>query len=88
SVGDSAKTPATVLQGEGAAARAIPVAWPLSADWSGSRGLCVKGSGKKGRCVASYSPATGVLTALRPGTVTLAVTVNGERAERRVVVAR
>ncbi|SCE29934.1 hypothetical protein GA0115246_1139823, partial [Streptomyces sp. SolWspMP-sol7th] len=40
------------------------------------------------RDTAAYDPATGRLTALRPGTVTLAVTVSGVRTEARVTVRR
>ncbi|AXK37236.1 multidrug transporter [Streptomyces armeniacus] len=88
SVGDTAEAAATVLQGEGANAREVPVGWPMSADWSGSREMCVGSGGDSGRkgCAASYDPVTGKLKALRPGTITLAVEVNGARAEREVVV--
>ncbi|MDT0379905.1 phosphodiester glycosidase family protein [Streptomyces sp. DSM 42041] len=77
---------ATVRQGEGAGAGEVPVAWPVSADWSGSRNLCLGDGRPKRRCDAAFDPATGVLTALRPGTVSLAVEVNGARAERTVVI--
>lgn len=92
-VGESAKTAATVLQGEGTALREVPVGWPLSADWSGSRDLCVRaghGAGGHGagghRCAATYDPVTGTLKALRAGTVTLQVEVNGALAERQIVL--
>lgn len=78
--GETARAAATVQQGEGAGAREVPVGWPLSADWSGSRNLCLTGERARGRCVASFDPATGVLTGLRPGTVSLTVEVNGARA--------
>jgi hypothetical protein len=88
-VGESARAAATVTQGEGESARKVPVGWPLSADWSGSGNLCVKGGRSAAddarvRCSASYDPQTGTLTAHRPGTVTLAVDVAGERTERQV----
>ncbi len=87
-VGGQATASATVRQGSGPAARRVPVGWPVSADWPGSPGLCVKGAVPRGRCVASYDPADGTLTGRRPGTVTLAVLVNGERAAQRVTVGR
>ncbi|MEU7318229.1 phosphodiester glycosidase family protein [Streptomyces sp. NPDC007083] len=88
SVGGQATASATVRQGSGPTARRVPVDWPVSADWPGSRGLCVKGAVPRGRCVASYDPTDGTLTGRRPGTVTLAVLVNGERAAQRVTVSR
>ncbi|MCH6159665.1 phosphodiester glycosidase family protein [Streptomyces marispadix] len=92
-VGESAQASATVVQGSGESARKVPVGWPVSADWSGSGNLCVKGGRSaaddvRTRCAASYDPRTGTLTAHRPGTVTLAVEVSGERAERQVTIAR
>ncbi|MCT2593886.1 phosphodiester glycosidase family protein [Streptomyces sp. N2-109] len=91
-VGASGKAGATVHQGTGDKVREVPVGWPLSADWSGSGNLCVDGEHRKGekkkRCVASYDPVTGTLKALRAGTVTLEVKVNGARAEREVVLRR
>ncbi|WP_206322658.1 phosphodiester glycosidase family protein [Streptomyces sp. HNM0575] len=93
-VGGSARAAATVVQGSGDTARKVPVGWPLSADWSGSGNLCVKGGRAtaaddvRTRCAASYDPRTGSLTAYRPGVVTLAVDVNGERTERQVRILR
>ncbi|MFG3255591.1 phosphodiester glycosidase family protein [Streptomyces sp. NPDC048172] len=82
--GTSDRATATVRQGT----REIPASWPLSADWPSSPGLCVKDTVARGRCVATYDPATGTLTGRRPGTVKLAVLVNGSRAEREVRVVR
>ncbi|GGO51453.1 hypothetical protein GCM10012287_33510 [Streptomyces daqingensis] len=91
-VGETGRASASVVQGTGEAAREVPVGWPLSADWSGSGGLCVRDDGppRRGgkRCAASYDPRSGTLTALRPGTVELRVTVNGERTERKVKLVR
>jgi hypothetical protein len=55
----------------------VPVTFPVSSDWWGSS-LLHLGSAKTAPfwAVASYDPATGQLTALRPGTVQLGVTVN------------
>ncbi|GAA2629123.1 phosphodiester glycosidase family protein [Streptomyces axinellae] len=87
-VGGTADVSAAVTQGAGAGARHIPVGWPMSADWPGSPGLCVRGTVPRGRCVASYDPDSGALTGNRPGKVTLAVTVNGTRSAREVTVTR
>lgn len=83
--GTSAKAAATVVQGT----REVPVGWPLSADWSGSPGLYV-GAARHAKPwhTAAYDPATGTLTALRTGTVTLTVEVNGARQSARVTVTR
>jgi 3',5'-cyclic AMP phosphodiesterase CpdA len=72
--GQSAAASATVIQGD----RRVPVSFPVSADWWGSTLLHI-GPAKTAPfwAVASYDPATGQLTALRPGTAQLGVTVNG-----------
>ncbi|NSC21035.1 multidrug transporter [Streptomyces albus subsp. chlorinus] len=88
SVGGSGTASATVEQGTGPGARRVPVGWPVSADWPGSAGLCVRGSVPRGRCVAGYDPKSGVLRGRAPGTVTLSVLVNGVRAEQKVTVTR
>ncbi|OEV13480.1 phosphodiester glycosidase family protein [Streptomyces nanshensis] len=92
-VGASTHATAAVTQGEGASARKVPVTWPVSADWSGSGNLCVRGGRSAAddtrvRCAASYDPRDGTLTAYRPGTVRLAVEVSGERTERQVTITR
>ncbi|MEU7241778.1 phosphodiester glycosidase family protein [Streptomyces sparsogenes] len=82
--GQDAEVAATLLQGGGAEPRRVPVAFPVSADWTGSPNLFVGDPDKarhRPRYVAAYDPATGRLTALRPGTATLAVTVNGVTAK-------
>lgn len=64
---------ATVHQG----GRAVPVDYPVSAAWAGSSGVHVGSLQDAGsRVLASYDPRTGVLSALRPGTGSLSVTVN------------
>ncbi|SFS69919.1 3',5'-cyclic AMP phosphodiesterase CpdA [Streptomyces harbinensis] len=87
--GTEAAVAATVVQGDGAGARAVPVGYPVSADWSGSRALHLGPPGEAGRRqVAAFDPATGLLTALRPGEVTLRVEVSGVREEITVRVTR
>ncbi|MFF5566938.1 phosphodiester glycosidase family protein [Streptomyces sp. NPDC012623] len=88
-VGRSARITATLTQGTSAdRARAVPVAFPLSADWTGSLNLRVGApAGARPRHAAAFDPATGTLTALRPGTVTLAVTVGGVTRRARVLIA-
>ncbi|MFF4232001.1 phosphodiester glycosidase family protein [Streptomyces sp. NPDC001820] len=83
--GDSEDAGATVSQG----ARRVPVAFPLSADWTGSPNLYIGDpQNARHRHAAVFDPTTGRLTALRPGTVTLAVTVGGvtRRTEVRIAV--
>ncbi|MFG2010158.1 phosphodiester glycosidase family protein [Micromonospora sp. NPDC048868] len=84
-VGTPATVTATVTQPGG---RTVPVAAPVSADWSASPNVHV-GSilGLKPWHVARFDPATGKLTALRPGAqVKLAVAVNGARAEATITL--
>ncbi|MET7617860.1 phosphodiester glycosidase family protein [Streptomyces sp. NPDC005408] len=81
--GRSEAAGATVTQG----ARRVPVAFPLSADWTGSPNLFIgPPEDARHRHVASFDPTTGRVTGLRPGVVTLAVTVGGvtQRTEIRV----
>lgn len=75
---------ARVTQG----ARTVPVAFPLSADWTGSPNVRIGAAdGARRHHIATLDPATGTLTALRPGAVTLAVTVNGETRQVRIRIA-
>jgi hypothetical protein len=55
----------------------VPVSFPVSADWFGSSLLHI-GPARTAPfwAVAAFDPATGLITALRPGTVQLGVTVN------------
>ncbi|MGW7053208.1 phosphodiester glycosidase family protein [Streptomyces sp. NPDC054887] len=83
--GRNAAVRATVTQGP----RRVPVAFPLSADWTGSPNLHLgPARGARPRHTAAFDPATGTLMALRPGAVTLAVTVNGTTQRTEVRVAR
>lgn len=73
-VGQSTVVSANVRQ----ANRTVPVAYPVSARWSASPNVHIGQSKDAKRYhTAVFDPATGELTALRPSTVTLAVTVNG-----------
>ncbi|WP_254706477.1 phosphodiester glycosidase family protein [Streptomyces lunaelactis] len=83
SPGHAADAGAMVTQGP----RRVPVTFPLSADWTGSPNLYIGApEDVRHRHAAAFDPTTGRLTALRPGTVTLAVTVAGvtQRAEIRI----
>ncbi|MFF3467055.1 phosphodiester glycosidase family protein [Streptomyces sp. NPDC002619] len=88
-VGDRAEASATLTQD---GTRTVPVAWPVSANWSGTRVHVADPDGEQGNHygdqVVSYDPATGALTALRTGTAVLRVTVNGVTAERTITVRR
>ncbi|TDE11507.1 phosphodiester glycosidase family protein [Jiangella asiatica] len=76
-VGDTAALTATVVQG----ARSVPVAYPVSSRWVPSAAVHVGPVDEAGvRHVASFDPATRELTALRPGVVTVEVSV-GDRTE-------
>lgn len=82
--GEDTRVGASVTQGT----RTVPVAFPLSADWTGSPNLHIGDpDDARRRHTAVLDPVTGTLTALRPGTVTLAVTVNGTTRQARIEVA-
>ncbi|MGP4114019.1 phosphodiester glycosidase family protein [Streptomyces sp. 4N509B] len=88
-VGESATAGATLLQRGSAGAREVPVTFPVSADWGGSRGLFVGSAEDAGRRhVAAFDPATGTLTGLREGRVTLTVEVSGVERHTTVTVGR
>ncbi len=69
--------------------RVVPVSYPVSADWAGGWGTHIAGAWPPAPWdVASYNPATGVLTALRPGVTRLSVTVNGVTRTLQVPIGR
>ncbi|MFF2008475.1 phosphodiester glycosidase family protein [Streptomyces sp. NPDC058195] len=75
------KVTATLTQGT----REVPVGFPLAADWTGSPNVVIGDANGPGRHrTAVLDPATGILTAQRPGTITLAVTVNGTTRQVRI----
>lgn len=80
-VGATGSVTTTITQGT----RSFPLAYPVSASWSGSA-VHVGPGNPPGSAVAAYDPATGRLTGLRAGTGTLAVTVNGVTREATVNV--
>ncbi|TDC27062.1 multidrug transporter [Micromonospora sp. 15K316] len=69
--------------------RTVPVAAPVSADWSASPSVHIGPvTGLRPWHVAWFDPATGRLTALRPGaSLVLSVTVNGVRADAAITTA-
>jgi exopolysaccharide biosynthesis protein len=76
-VGRSTAAGASITQ----AGRTVPVAYPVSARWSASPNVHIgHRADTKRHHTANFDPETGELTALRPSTVTLAVTVNGTTA--------
>nr|WP_062211257.1 phosphodiester glycosidase family protein [Streptomyces sp. NBRC 109706] len=88
-VGETAAVEATVAQDGAGGPREVPVGPLVSADWDGSRPLHLGPAEEAGRrAVAAFDPATGELTGLRPGEVTLEVTVNGETREAAVRITR
>ncbi|MGW4666726.1 phosphodiester glycosidase family protein [Streptosporangium sandarakinum] len=83
-IGRPAEVSAAVTQD----GRRVPVAHPVSADWSGSPNLHVGSrAGAKPWHVAVLDPETGTLTALRSGQVVVAVTVNGVTRRATVELA-
>jgi 3',5'-cyclic AMP phosphodiesterase CpdA len=82
SVGAQGKATASLTQ----QGNTVPVAYPVSADWSGSRGVRFGGR-HGGHDVVVYDPVSGTLTGLRRGTATLSVEVNGVRDTVTVTVS-
>ncbi|HEY0636740.1 MAG TPA: phosphodiester glycosidase family protein, partial [Pseudonocardiaceae bacterium] len=81
--GDTALVSAAI----GQAGRTVPVAHPVSASWTASPSVHLgPAHGLRPWHAAWFDPATGRLRALRPATVTLAVTVNGTTAVTTVRV--
>ncbi|WP_246147704.1 phosphodiester glycosidase family protein [Nonomuraea turkmeniaca] len=83
-VGAPGQVTAAVKQGP----RTVPAAYPVSAAWSGSPNLHIGArQTAKPRHVAVLDPATGTLTALREGQVTVAVTVSGVTRQATVALS-
>lgn len=80
--GETARVGASFEQGR----RDVPVAYPVSADWSGSRVHVGDPAGAGPGQVAAFDPRTGRLVGLRPGSGVLRVVVNGVARRDRVVV--
>jgi hypothetical protein len=84
-VGQSTTVTADLTQ----AGRTVPVAYPVSARWSASPNVHLgRPSDAKRYHTAVFDPATGELTALRPSTVIIAVTVNGVTTRHTVELTR
>jgi len=82
--GAKAEVRAVVTQ----AGRQVPVSYPVSAVWTGGWGTHVGGGPALPWDVASYDPSTGMISALRPGTARLSVSVNGVTRTLEITVAR
>ena len=85
-LGETAVVGGTVTQD---GTRAVPVAWPMSADWAGEGVTVAAGSGtelEREAAVLRLNPATGELTAVGSGTATVRLTVNGVTEEVTVTV--
>ncbi len=78
-VGDSAVVGGSIVQPEGVSAgtRVVPLRYPMSVHWSGSDNLAIGGDGAGKDAV--LDPATGRLTALHSGDVTVRVTNDSMR---------
>lgn len=80
-VGEEATVTAVLKQ----AGRDVPVAYPVLGTWGGSPDMCVETDHK---CTARFETSTGRLEAVRAGTVTLRVSVNGVAREVSVTITR
>lgn len=85
-LGEPVPVSATLSQEGG---REVPVAPPVSADWSASPSVHIGSAlGVRPWHTAWFDPSTGELVALRPsGSVVLAVTVNGVTANATITLA-
>jgi exopolysaccharide biosynthesis protein len=84
-VGQTTVVSANILQ----ANRTVPVAYPVSARWSASPNVHIgRPRDAKRYHTAVFDPSTGELTALRPSTVTIAVTVNGVTTRHTLELTR
>lgn len=85
--GESSQVTASFVQD----GRTVPVAWPVTAQWGGE-GVHIVDSSEQSEdatdenAVIRYNPISGEITALRPGTAKLSVTVNGHTATQEVTV--
>lgn len=83
--GEPARVVATLRQG----GRTVPVAYPASHDWSGSPNLHIgPPEGLRPWHAARMDPTTGVITALRPASLLIAVTVNGTTRQTTIEVTQ
>src|SRR5262249_46542199 len=87
-VNATAQLSGSIVQPEGVStgSRVVPLRYPMSVDWGGSSKLAI-GSGqdaieaaRRNGKGARLDPATQILTALHPGTVTVSVTNDSMRA--------
>ncbi|SEG97270.1 Calcineurin-like phosphoesterase [Nonomuraea solani] len=82
-VGAPGKVTAVVRQGN----RTVPAAYPVSVTWAGSANLHIgTPETAKPSHAAAFDPATGTLTALFRGQVTISVTVSGVTRQAQVSV--
>ncbi|HZC27625.1 MAG TPA: phosphodiester glycosidase family protein, partial [Actinopolymorphaceae bacterium] len=82
-VGDSATVDADLTQRR----TTMPVAYPMTATWTGSPNVLIgHRSDAKPWHAAVFDPDTGTLTALRPAAIQLAVTVNGVTTTAKVTL--
>jgi predicted phosphodiesterase len=79
------ETMTVTATGNQAAGRTFPLRYPASVVWSGSDNLLV-GDGRPDQFVATFDPATGTLTALAPGEVTLRAESGGVSAEVTITI--
>lgn len=86
-LGESSQVTASFVQD----GRTVPVAWPVTAQWGGEGVQITDGSEQSEQttdenAVIRFNPVSGQITALRPGTAKLSVTVNGRTATQEVTV--
>ncbi|MEQ7127176.1 phosphodiester glycosidase family protein [Actinopolymorpha sp. B11F2] len=80
-VGESVDVKALLTQGE----ETFPVGYPMTASWSGSPNVLIGDESEREVWHAAvFDPRTGTLTAWRPASIRLAVTVNGTSTDTTI----
>jgi hypothetical protein len=80
-VGDSTSVKALLTQGE----KTFPVGYPMTAAWSGSPNVSIGDeSDRDHRYAAVFNPRTGTLTAWKPASIRLTITVNGTSVDATI----
>lgn len=85
-IGESAEVSAQFEQDRDHDARTVPVQWPVSSRWAGTGVFVGEPSLAPSDAIVAVDALTSTITALRPGTAAVEVTVNGRTGSAPVQV--